>query len=934
MLILVFSAQLYSPPTFSLPEDDLIRDMESLRNSLPFKDAGRPQLTRRLADLYFQKAVDEEKNLLLKGEGDAVKIKSLRDSARKFYQDSLDGEAGVFPAATAELKDKIHFQVARLLRMEGASTKALAIFKEVSSSATAGKDLRREALLTVAEMLDEVGAWKDALSFYRLALPLCEGGEGKNYVHYRISWALYRLGSFKEAQEEIAKSLWDSQGVAKEQVIADYLQFLAQTPKTTGQEELTKIEFLVSKTGKPQLFESLADALFAAANREAGVFVMSYAHRQRPHLLLSARLAEEYYGFRRWEDFRLELTQFQKLKPQLNSLTAKQSQALDQILRRLVVQIDSERKSNTGSFIPESLALIDLHLDLFPNSDVVQKMRDGWIAAQTDDALKVGRLKMWAQQSQKLGKREEVKRYNLELASLAAKMKDFQFLKSVARDLAELETDKDKKREWNYIEAKAVLDSGREDLALDLFTKISLLPQNEFPDKWAILSQNLALSLLNKQKRYRELVELSSSWTQNSLLNSNLSLKDEMSSMEKIEQEARFENAISLGESPEALNTFMNYCKQEIFKDKACANARVLAIKLKQQDSLLSILKMMGDENALALELERSGNFAEAASIYEKKLSSTSDINSWLKVATFYQIADLRDSQQRVLRNLMKEFKKSKKIDPKMENGLEATFLSAGFTASELLTLPWSLAAKIRLAAHFEEKGAGDKLTHQLILSSREDLGYPWAKMVLSKISALDAKQRSIGFYGKNSRTQFQSRLNAIGKLAQETKSLLPGASAPVRVYLIQALEVAYRDLDQEILSTPLPEGLDEQQLGDIKIALEALALPLRNEANSYQALLSEQVIQLGDKSNLWMESVKGGNDSFLAKVKEETSLFSSKPQSGMSKEEIATAIKSLSLNPDEKKSLQLLRNHFQSLGEIVPAAYFTGRLSELETNL
>jgi hypothetical protein len=343
---------------------------------------------------------------------------------------------------------------------------------------------------------------------------------------------------------------------------------------------------------------------------------------------------------------------------------------------------------------------------------------------------------------------------------------------------------------------------------------------------------------------------------------------------------------------------------------------------------------MMGDENALVLELERSGNFSEAASLLEKKLSATSDINSWLKVATFYQIADAKDSQVRVLRNLMKELKKSKKIDPKIENGLEATFLSAGFSATDLLPLPWSVSAKIRLAAYFEGKGAGDKFTHQLIVSSKEDLGYPWVKMVLEKISALDSHQRSIGFYGKNSRAQFQSRLKAIGKLAQEGKSFLPGASMPVRVYLIQSLELAYRDLDQEILSTPLPEGLDEQQVGEIKTALETLALPLRNEANTYQTLLSEQISQLGEKSDYWLESIKSGKDAFLAKVKEESSALSPQVGEGLTQIEVTSAMKSLSSNPDEKKSLEILRNHYQTRGEIAPAAYFNGRLSELETNL
>src|SRR5690606_33164287 len=123
---------------------------------------------------------------------------------------------------------------------------------------------------------------------------------------------------------------------------------------------------------------------------------------------------------------------------QLSSLEEKKKTALDQILRRLIVQIDGERKSNPGKYQAESCAAIDLHLKLFPKSEVVAKMQEGWLAAQTDDGLKLERLATWAAEAKARGDKTTEIRFRQERAAIASRQKNHDIIRSEALALAGL----------------------------------------------------------------------------------------------------------------------------------------------------------------------------------------------------------------------------------------------------------------------------------------------------------------------------------------------------------------------------------------------------------------------------------------------------------------------------------------------------------------
>lgn len=900
----------------------LIKDMEALRNSLPFKDPGRPTLTRRLADLYFEKSVVDDKNLILTGKGDASAIRGQRERSLKLYQEALDGERGTFAAPQGELQIKIQFQMARLERMNGARVKALPMLQAVANHPQAGPDLKREALLTVAEMQDEDGKWKESHTAYSQALPLCKGAEAVSYVRYRIAWAYFRAGELARAQEEITHALYDGQGRAKEQVMADYIQFLAATPQTDGKDALVKIEALAQKARMPQLLEDLGNAFFAAGNRTAGVNVIAHVHQQNPSAFHGARLVEEYYGFRRWEDMLATLETLPATFNQLPSMDAKRRDAIDQILRRLVVQLDGERKSNLGKFAVEACLAIDVYLAAFPNSDVKLKMQEGWLAAQPSDSAKLSHLGEWLRTDS-----SNAARWHKERAAIAAKTKDHKLLRSEAIALGTLSKTEADRREWLYVAAKAAMDDNQNSIALTEFQEIARV-ENGSPDKWAIQSQNLALDLLNSSKDYAGLAAQASSWTNRRDLQSQPSLKADLAAIEKIRQEALFEGANQKGESTDALTQFVTFCVSGQFADKACPNARVLAVKLKRQQELVQVLEVQKDEEALAVEYERMGRFAEAARLQEKKLTPAAAPMMWLKVALLYQIGEDQASQQRVLRGLAKNIQKQKTVDAGLEPALRATFVSAGFTTAEMMALPWSSETKLSIAALAEDRGEGNAQTRQLVAQSKTDAGPQWAKLTMERLDALDAKQKAVGFYGRQSKALFQKRLKLIGDYAREAKTILPGAGTPVRVYVLDRLVAAYAGLEKEIMETPLPAGMDAEQLAQVQAALQELSAPIRSEREEYARLETEQMETLGAEASAWESTIAQGSSAVHARLVADRKP-SSQPATIMVNRESALA--KLASDPENRAALVELRDAHQSRGEEGPSAYFSGRLAEME---
>ena len=151
----------------------LIREIESLKNSLPLDDPSRPSLMLRLADLYFDRAVE-----LGRSGGDASSLRELnraRKKALELYQARLKGDSH-HAALGGDLRWNAKFQVARLLTEMGQTQQALPLWKELSEQNQIAR-LRRESTLRLAEHYDQSGDATKADQYYQTAFQLCAGGD-------------------------------------------------------------------------------------------------------------------------------------------------------------------------------------------------------------------------------------------------------------------------------------------------------------------------------------------------------------------------------------------------------------------------------------------------------------------------------------------------------------------------------------------------------------------------------------------------------------------------------------------------------------------------------------------------------------------------------------------------------------------------------------
>lgn len=888
----------------------LIREMEILRHTLEEKDPSRAILTRRLADVCFQKAVQDDKDLIAHGKGSAAEVDALRLKAKNYYTEALLG-------ATPALKNKIDYQLARLMRMQGENMRALEAFARLTETKDVGQEILRESMLSIAEIQDEEGQWGKAIDSYQRAIPHALNADGAGYIRFRLAWAYFRKDQTELAQVEMAKALYDSQNNLKEQAMLDYIQFLAATPDKSAA-ALAKIEAIAQKEKRPEFVENLGEAFFSAGHNAAGVEVLGHIQKKTPDAVRAARLSEEYYGLKRFDDMLAMLSYLQKQN--MNALEAKKAEFIDQVLRRLVVQLDGQRKSNPGQFAVELVQALDTHMTLFPQSDVIEKMRSGWLLAETDNNKKMERLAVWIKTQTDPAL---VRSYRQERAALAAQSQNHAVIRTEAHELALITPDAES-RDWSYVEGKAALDMGEDSVALGIFQKLA--GQTENPDKWAVQSQHLSLDILNKQKRFQDLATQAALWANVTAV----AFKADVLEMKRAGLEASFEHAATLGETAAALAEFKRFCLNGEFAEKSCTNAKVLAIKLKDQATLVAVLEKQNDQAALAVEYERMGRLFEAAKILENRLTGKESEIDLIKISVLYQISGDEESRARVLRKLSARLKTQKIMSPELTGLVRVAYKNSQIKTAELLSLPWSAADKIQLASELETNGLGDAQTKKMILASKEDLGSLWASNVFERARALDQKHRKVSFYKGDSRYLYQLRLRLLGKYAQEVKEILPGASMPVRIVLLNDLARAYADLDREILATPMPAGMTEEQLAQAAEAMEALAAPLRTEGESYAKLSQEQLESFPEALD-WKAALEAGAEGVIAQMKTFESASRTVTASVMSREERGELLSALESDPNSRSALLKLQTVFKSRGEEAAAAYFSGRLGALE---
>jgi len=920
--VLIFSFQLRANDS-----QYLIKEMEALRDSLKIEDPARIDLTLRLADLYFDVSIQE-------GRGEDVEVlKKSRLKALDLYKRSLDGTDNLKKASGLN-KVKIQFQVGRLLSRLNEGKMAEPYYLDIIGNKEAPKKMLEQSALALAEWHEEDTRYVEARKFYEQAVSNCSDRNSCNYANYRLGWLFYKDTKLDEAIATMEKSLWTEENVIRENSLTDLLLFISNK-ETDGSNELGMIKKISAKGNKPELTRQLVEAFYVAGNRSAGSNLLAELNKVDPNLYYEVRLLEEFYGFRKWEKVEKYLSVIEKRKITDLPAKAEESKEVLTILRRFIVQVDSEMQvvAELKQVLKRS---IDAYLTLYPKDELRTKMQAGWLAVEDDKNKKLTKLDSWIKEDQvfKISPKETRKLRQTRLA-LAQGEKRSTIIIEDALAIAEVLKGSKEADEFLYVAAREMYEQKNYDQALPNF---QLIVNNAKAKKeignWVILSQNLILDIYNTKKNYDGIISQVGLWN---VLTQGLEsevIKKESKSMEQILVQAQFEKAFLLKESPLALEAFYNFCLKDQYTEKSCPNAKVLSVKFRAQDKLVKILEKMGDDNSLAVELELMGRFSDAARVREKsELGGKPTIESFLKIAFLFELEQDVKNRDRVLGLMVEAGKLQKNIPTEFEKTAFVSLEEANLLDEKALAMPWSVGLKIKIASRLQ----GEKpsvLAKKVLLSEKEGSGPVWSKVILGELEEQFVKTNSIKFYGSRSKILFKQRTTAIDKFASLAKPILDGADLETRIYILHMLKLTYKNMANEILNTPIPDGLDQKTLTQVTSQISTMADPFDRVNEDYDKLLSEQIAAMTDAvvKERVSKNIQGNTKNYASFIQLNGSEKSERKIIGMIDHKIANDMrKKLLTDPEDKLTLMGLKEFYTKNENSRLAAYYAGRVENLK---
>ena len=917
------SALALTVSTGAFADQYLIEEMESLKLTLDKTDPDRAELSLRLADLYFDISIQE---------GVGSLIVQNRRKAEKLYRDVLFGRDGV-PKANEKKANIIKFQLARVLGKLSNHDEAKVFYQDVFESKLSTKKLKREAAFSLAEYYEEKVDFNHADKYYQEALVLCETLESKNYGHYKRAWLHYKEVKLDTAIEELKLSLFESDGSVREKVINDLLLFFSNQT-TNGEPELAYMRELIVKTGQKDLIRRLVESFYGAGNRIAGSTVLVHLNNDKPDPFYEMRLLEEFYGFRDVDLVKDYLSRIEKRSIKDIPTSKEEKKEFKAMLKRVIVQFDSEAQSNRH--YPEILRRsIEQYLVFYPNDDMRKKMQQGWLKVEKDVEKKVNQLGKWISEDIKSGfSNGDIRKLRQTRLSLAQKLKKSDIVIEESLAVAEL-LKKDEKtieeaREFTYVAAREHYKAKRYSKSLELFLPLADISKRESIDKWAMQSQHLALDILNKRKDFPKIMAQADLWLSSKSFSQNKELKKDFAEISLVRKQASFEAVAVMGESALALDKFYGFCFSKVFENKSCANAKVLAIKLKDQGKLVSLLEKNKDEKALMTEYEFMGRFSDAAKLQEKFiLTRSSDIPDYLKISLLYEIDGNLKNRDRILQKMITKIRKDKKIEKKYEAAIYKTLEEADLLNNRTLLLPWSLDRKISLANRLSIESPNET-NLKILTAQKEYAGSTWAKTVLENIQKSFKKQAKVNFYGRRSKTLFKRRVRKLESFSSMAKPYLQGADSQTRVYILDMLKLAYQNLGAEILNTPLPEGLTEDIMMQVQANLTQMATPYITVASDYERLQTEELSKVDPSiKSEYLAQLEVENIDYKELIKDTE--YQVNLSASFDFKTMDVAKNKLAVNPLDHFALEELETTLISSNNLRMASYFTGRKNSLK---
>lgn len=891
-LVAVLALQL-SHPAMALQAKDLIQEAEEVYNQLPAHAPEKRAVALRLADLLFDAAIEVDSDAKATA-ADNQRADGYRAQSERLYKD-------VLPKLNPAQTQRVRFQLARLYSFKAQMPQAIALWKEIFETPGHPR-LKREAALHWAEQLElanDNSSIQQAADLYSKALPLADQDMLRSYILYRSSWTHYRMGQAAKAVELLEKSIALAVDKERDDLFRDMVLFMSRDEKAV-KPQLAAIEKLQATYKRTGYVQQLADAYLAADRKGDYAFILGYLNETDPNLERAVSILDAAHDGLSMDGVLAQLEEINRLRRAgVKFKNADIEKKSKDKLFRLVHLWDGNRRAKKAGADKLLVGGVSTMILLFPTAEETSQAISGWLAAHTDPKVQRPQVDTWIAIAQEVKHTPLEVRLTQNKLELARQSKDWNVVVETSRKL-ELITAANA-RPVRYQRAKALYELKNYEEALPVFLALAQ-EKSDGKDEFKKLSQDLALDILAIQKRFEDIAIYTGKWKGEG--------GERGEELAAIGEKSKFEGAAA-AQDANSLAVFTQFCLEKKFTPKSCDNARSLAGKLRNQGTLITVLKAQGDEKELTRQLEVAGRFGESARMIEKTLKPEERM-MWLKVALLYELQGELKERDRVLTKFSQIIAKQKMTDEEQAL-IFATLNDAGLVNEKTLALPWSEAFKAKIASDLYDKSPTPG-TQAILAKYCGPAGNGWQKVHLKAMKETNDKQAKIQFTGAKSKRQFEDRVALLKTLGNQANCFKQGATSDLAKNSATKVSEAYSEFAKAILATPMPEGLDEETEAEVKAQIETMASPFQKQSENWLETAA-QITDAPEMPVAW---------NFDAPVEDKDSsnrvVFDWQPY-----------LNDIQKEPFVKAHFEQLRTHFENKGRGRLAAYVKGRLQDME---
>jgi hypothetical protein len=851
----------------------LITKLEKVSQSLADKDESKVAITLRLADLYSERARHTAMSEIEKGcVSNCNGAVADRAKALRLYTDIL-------PRVPAVNKSKVIVQVGHLYQLNGQEDKALSFYTQIVNGTATGNissDLKSEAHLSLAEIYFKRRDYRNASVHYKNIISL-PSSNSKGLASYRNAWCSFNLGDHAEAIKQIETILSSPNLLSKSslngdksdinvqfqsEVSKDYATFLTQksvtlsdvkrlyqlSPESTRQSNVQYLAYELERVGKKS--ESLMawnEALGTIANPEdKATAFLAIAQ-------LNLDLQDKKSAIRTYEK---ALTQISELKK------CEQSTNCDEYRKRARFFVVSWNQTEKKEASAELLQAYQLYLGFFKADTEMKSFAvSAAVSGKNTDLAWNLQNDIVNELSADLANPETAKQVKpdfleknlvqqLDLADTSGKV---EYKNLAYNNYLKLSLQKSKTAEVQYQIAHQYYEKNNYTEAAQAFHKIALTKSIDM--KIRKQAADLALDSLGLLKDTAQVVAYSEVY-KNELGKNNA--KD----FSQILQKSKLSQSVELaGQSSEAAYAALIKINVSDLDDadkvKFYKNKIILAEKNKKIsdaisacDSLVAIPQASAEDKEYAFSRkaylsELRLDFASAFSATEKLAKTYTDDEKNLKLAMFSELsggsseayykkylqsAASEENKKLVAVELVKKSKdKLKEIEKHLKILEKDPELLANLYAETYSTnASVNIYKKINQSQALKKTASGKLVLRSVFLDEVSALSTKISKHQLDTTS--DKKLVST----------LKSRKNLLDQVEAMAKSAIDSADWTSQLITLNLLSKQSERFYNDVISAPIPKGLNPDEEAQYLSLLSAQAMPYKNKAVEAQVKVEE----------------------------------------------------------------------------------------------